>query len=143
MAGLIRGWTRDRPAELAGVIWFRLPVAGERLNWPWPTLRAVMAGRAPQPAVRLLQREPEPGLIDIDLLNAGEAAIPWPATVRIRWRGGAPIAADGLAVYRVVPVREGEIHLEGSGSGLLRPGERRPIAWLRFAARTEVQVDVP
>jgi Protein of unknown function (DUF3142) len=143
MAGLIRGWTRDRPSALAGVIWFRLPVAGERLNWPWPTLRTVMAGRAPQPAVRLLKREPEPGLVEIDLLNAGEAAASWPATVRVRWRGRSPIAADGLAVYRVVPVRDGEIHLEGSGSGLLRPGERRPIAWLRFAARTEVEIDVP
>ena len=143
MAGLIRDWSRDRPAELTGVIWFRLPVAGERLNWSWPTLRAVKAGRAPQAAVRLLQREPEPGLVEIDLLNAGEAATPWPATVRIRWRGGAPIAADGLAVYRVVPVRAGEIRLEGSGSGLLRPGERRPIAWVRFAARTEVEVDLP
>jgi hypothetical protein len=143
MAGLIRGWVQDRPAELAGVIWFRLPVAGERLNWPWPTLRAVMAGREPQAVVRLLQRESEPGLVEIDLLNAGEAATPWPTTVRVRWRGGAPIAADGLAVYRVVPVRAGEIRLEGSGAGLLRPGERRPIAWLRFAARKEVEVDLP
>jgi Protein of unknown function (DUF3142) len=143
MAGLIRGWTRDRPAALTGVIWYRLPVTGERLNWSWPTLRAVMAGRAPQPAVRFLQRKPEPGLMDIDLLNAGESDIPWPATVRIRWRGRAPIAADGLAVYRVVWVRDGEIRLEGSGAGLLRPSERRPIARLRFADRTEVEVELP
>jgi hypothetical protein len=139
---LIRGWTADRPPELAGVIWFRLPVAGERLNWSWPTLQAVMAGRAPRAAIRALQREPEPGLVEIDLQNAGEAASPWPAAVRIRWRGKAPIAADGLAVYRLAPAREGEIRLEGSGSGLLRPGERRPIAWLRFAARTEVEVEL-
>lgn len=143
MAGLIRGWTRDRPLELAGVIWFRLPVAGERLNWSWPTLRAVKAGKAPQPAVRFLQRKPEPGLVEIDLLNAGEAATPWPATVLVRWRGGAPIAADGLAVYKPMLVRDGELRLDGSGAGLLRPGERRPIAWLRFAAPTEVEIELP
>ncbi len=143
MAGLIRGWTQDRPPQLAGVIWFRLPVAGERLNWSWPTLRTVMTGRAPRTELRTLQREPEPGLVQIDLQNAGEAAVPWPAAVRIRWRGKAPIAADGLAVYRLVPAKDGEIRLEGSGAGLLRPGERRPIAWLRFAARTEVEVELP
>ena len=47
-AELIRGWTRSRPRELDGLIWYRLPVEGDRLDWTWPTLRAVMAGRAPE-----------------------------------------------------------------------------------------------
>ena len=47
-AELIRGWTRARPRELTGVLWYRLPVAGNRLDWTWPTLRAVMAGRTPE-----------------------------------------------------------------------------------------------
>jgi len=130
-------------AELAGVLWYRLPVAGDRLNWSWSTLRAVTAGRAPQGAIRATLREPEPGLVEIDLLNAGEAEAPWPSPVRIHWQGKSPIAADGLAVYRIVPARPGEIRLEGSTIGLLRPGERRTIAWLRFAARTEVEVELP
>ena len=143
MAGLIHGWTRDRPAELAGVLWFRLPVAGDRNNWSWSTLKAVTAGRAPQAALRFPVREPEPGLVEVDLLNAGATETPWPAAVRIRWQGEAPIAADALAVYRMGPARQGEIRLEGSGAGPLRPGERRAIAWLRFAARTEVEVELP
>jgi len=36
-AGLVREWTRERPEELAGILWYRLPVAGDRLNWPMPT----------------------------------------------------------------------------------------------------------
>jgi hypothetical protein len=47
MAGLVRDWTEKRPKELTGILWYRLPVEGERNNWSWPTLRAVMAGRAP------------------------------------------------------------------------------------------------
>jgi hypothetical protein len=143
MAELVRGWSRDRPAALKGVLWFRLPVAGDRLSWSWTTLRAVRAGRVPRKAARFILREPQPGLVEIDLVNAGDTEISWPPAVRVRWRGAAPIAADALAVYGMGPAREGEMRLFGGGAGLLRPGERRPIAWLRFAARTEVQVEQP
>jgi hypothetical protein len=143
MAGLIRGWTRDRPQALTGVLWYRLPVPGDRMNWSWSTLRAVTAGRVPQGAIRSSIREPEPGLVEIDLFNAGEAQTSWPSTVRIHWNGEAPIAADGLAVYRMMPAQKGEIRLESTATGLLRPGERRVVAWLRFAARTEVEVELP
>ncbi len=39
MAGLVRGWTEGHPKELTGILWYRLPVAGDRNNWTWPTLR--------------------------------------------------------------------------------------------------------
>jgi uncharacterized protein DUF3142 len=142
MAELIRGWTRDRPAALAGVLWYRLPVVGDRLNWTAPTLRAVMAGRAPRSQLHAAIREPEPKLVEVDLVNAGETDVPWPAAVRLRWQGGPPSAADGLAVYKIVKADRGGIDLAGSATGLLRPGERRTIAWVRFATRTEVQVEL-
>lgn len=142
MAGLVQYWTRDRPAELAGILWYRLPVEGDRMNWSGSTLRAVMAGRTPKGEISAAPREPVPGLVEIDLVNAGEAEAPSPATVRVRWKGEAPIAADGLSVYRVVQ-GPGEIRLERSGNGALRPGERRTIAWLRFADRTEVSLELP
>jgi len=142
MAELIRSWVRDRPAALTGVVWYRLPVEGDRLNWSWPTLRAVAAGRAPRGDLRAVIREPEPKLAEVDLVNAGEAEAPWPATVRLRWQGPAPSAADGLAVYKVVRAERGGLDLARSAAGLLRPGERRAIAWVRFAARTEVQVEL-
>ncbi|MGH7484878.1 MAG: DUF3142 domain-containing protein, partial [bacterium] len=66
MAGLVRDWTEKRPKELTGILWYRLPVAGDRNNWSWPTLRAVMAGRAPQPGLRAETRKPQPGLVEID-----------------------------------------------------------------------------
>lgn len=142
MSGLIRSWARDRPAALTGVLWYRMPVAGDRLNWTWPTLRAVTAGRAPRGEIRAVIREPEPRLVEVDLLNAGETEVPWPATVQLRWQGRAPSAADGLAVYKIVRADRGGIDLAGSAAGLLRPGERRTIAWVRFATRTEVQVEL-
>jgi hypothetical protein len=49
MAGLVRGWTEKRPKELTGIVWYRLPVEGDRGNWSWATLRTVMAGRKSLP----------------------------------------------------------------------------------------------
>ena len=62
MAGLVRDWTRNRPRELAGILWYRLPVAGDRLNW---TL-ADAAGRdgrtdAPRPRSGRPSASPSPG----------------------------------------------------------------------------------
>jgi hypothetical protein len=56
MAGLVRGWTEGHPKELTGILWYRLPVAGDRNNWTWPTLRAVMVGQAPKPGLHAEMR---------------------------------------------------------------------------------------
>jgi hypothetical protein len=142
LAGLIRGWTRDRPRELAGILWYRLPVAGDRLNWTLPTLRAVTAGRTPHGEVRAAVREPEPGLVEIDLINAGDGEAAAPSTVRVRWKGETFLAADGLAGYRVTHGKD-EIRLDRPRPAPWRPEERRTIAWLRFASRTEIHVELP
>lgn len=47
LAELVRGWTASRPQALRGVIWYRLPVATDKHNWDWPTLKAVMNGNDP------------------------------------------------------------------------------------------------
>lgn len=143
LAGLIRDWTRSRPAELAGVLWYRLPVEGDRLNWSWPALRAVMAGHEPRGKVRADVRAPEPGLAEIDLFNEGDGEAAAPASVRVRWRDGTFLAADGLAGYETRPPERGELRLARPRPGRLRPGERRTIAWLRFASPTEIHVELP
>jgi hypothetical protein len=141
-AGLVRGWMRERPPELAGILWYRLPVEGDRLNWTAPTLRAVLAGRNPQGAVRVAVRAPEPGLVEIDLLNTGDGQADTPSPISIGWLDGSLLAADGLAGYQVVRDKRA-IHLERLRPAILRPGERWTIGWLRFTAPTEVHIEVP
>jgi len=140
MAGLVRDWTADRPEELAGVIWYRLPVAGDRLNWPWPAFEAVRQGRPPRRGLRTVQRTPEPGLVEIDLLNAGEAEADWPVRVDLSWNAGDLLAADGLAGYRILRTGPRALRLERSTTPWdrpLRPGERRKVGWLRFAGTVQ------
>lgn len=137
LAGLLRAWTADRPEELAGVIWYRLPVAGDRLNWPWPAFQAVRAGRPPRRDLQVLYRVPEPGLVEIDLVNAGEAEAGWPVIVRLSWTDGDLLAVDGLAGYQVLRTGPRELRLERTTTPWdrpIRPGERRRVGWLRFAS---------
>jgi hypothetical protein len=148
MAALVRGWRRDRPAELTGILWYRLPVASDHLNWSPTTLRAVMSGREPRTDLRAATRTPEPGLIEVDLVNTGEAEAPEPAAVHLRWHGAPPLAADALAGYRLRPAPRADpngVFLEaaaGSAARTLRPGDRRTIAWLRFAGAEPVEVEI-
>src|SRR5439155_25472501 len=72
MARLVNEWTVDRPDALRGIIWYRLPVTGDRRNWSWPTLAAVMAGRVPVAKLSADLRKPQPGLAEIDLINEGD-----------------------------------------------------------------------
>jgi hypothetical protein len=142
LAGLVRGWTADRPEELAGLIWYRLPVEGDRLNWPWPAFDAVREGRPPRKDLKVLPRAAGPGLLEIDLENRGEAEAGWPVHVELTWEEGTLLAADGLAGYRIVRTASNKLRLERSTTPwdrMLRPGERRMVAWLRFAGSPRVE----
>jgi hypothetical protein len=146
MARLVRMWTADRPAELSGLLWYRLPTAADRLNWPRPALDAVMAGRAPRRELRAETRAPEPGLVEIDLANTGETDAAGPSPIDIRWTGAPLLAADGLAGYRLTREGERQIRLRRSTTAWdrpLRPGERRQVGWLRFAGEARVAVALP
>jgi len=126
----------DRPKELAGVIWYRLPVAGDRLNWPWTAFQAVRAGRIPRRDLQVQPRASEPGLVEIDLVNAGEAEAGWPVIVQLSWTDGDLVAVDGLAGYQVLRTGPRELRLERSTTPWdrpIRPGERRRVGWVRFA----------
>ena len=52
LAALVGEWTKDRPASLTGLLWYRLPVSTDAQNWRWPTLAAVMQGRPPRHELR-------------------------------------------------------------------------------------------
>jgi hypothetical protein len=149
MVGLVREWTRSRPRELAGILWYRLPSTRDRLNWAPPTFAAVVAGRDPKRDLRVEPQSLRPTYFQIALVNAGEADAQWPASFRVRWSGSSLISADGLAGYekpRILP-NEATFLRAAASSDLpdlpLRPGERQVAAWLRFDRATKVTADVP
>jgi len=142
MASLVASWSQDRPAALVGVIWYRLPVAHEPLNWPWPTLQTVMEGREPRPDLQAIIRTVEPGLVEIDLHNAGAAPALARSAVVIGWPSGEPIASDGVGGYAVIRMGDDRLRVVPMAAAELPAGEGRMIAWVRFEDEQEVTANV-
>ena len=126
MARLVRGWNEARPTALRGVLWDRLPVEGERLNWPWPALRAVAAGRVPRPKIRWeLSLPGESEQRELALRNEGEADAILPPTLAVSCPA-EPLAVEAINGYEVVPPT---------------PKDRRPPTSLLFRRRAEDNAD--
>ena len=145
MADLVQAWTDDRPMNLQGIIWYRLPTDKDALNWRWPTMECVMTGRRPLPAVRAELRRPEIGLVKIDLVNDGQAD----STSRIRLKitcGGADlIAGDALGGFQWKGMSTDVVVVESPeppASCALAVGQRRTVAWLRLDDDKEVRVEI-
>ena len=145
MLRIERALAAEPPPGCEGVIWFRLPVEGDRLNWDMATFRKVLAGEAPRARLEVEARWSERGLAEIVAVNRGETSEPTPARVRVSWPEQARfLAADGLSGYE--PVRRGaERTLElkcgpETREDLLGPGKSRAIGWLRFSNETTVEV---
>ncbi|MCX5662480.1 MAG: DUF3142 domain-containing protein [Planctomycetota bacterium] len=145
MAGLIRAWAKHRPMKMLGVIWYRLPTAADTLNWHASTLAAVMQGREPRARVEAAVERREPGLGEVVLRNAGDADGAWDARVEVTWRRAGLVACDGLGGYAAARRRESAAVFEPTGElalGVIRPGQRKVIGWLRWDGEEEAEAHV-
>lgn len=146
LARFIQELETDRPALLIGILWFRLPVIGDRFNWPWQTLASVMAGKRPDGLLKAVVNTPERGLTEIELVNEGDALSTSPATIHLAWNGkgnaplGSLLAFDTLGGFDVVEQTPFGMTLRGVSD--LAPGNRRQVAWLRWGNPSEVTVYV-
>lgn len=138
LAALVRDLTAAPPNNLTGFIWYRLPTDDEKLNWRWPTLAAVIAGRTPQPSLAVETRQTQPGLIEIDLANHGDADALAVTTVAIRWRDATLSACDALAGFDTSTSVKETNATRFVGNPRLAPSQRRTIGWLRFRDAKEV-----
>ena len=136
MKNLVHDWDISRPARLEGIIWYRLPVETDVLNWSWPTLEAVMQARTPTSHWELVHRWKNPGLAEFILTNDGEVDIPIQPSARVRWQNARLVAGDGWNGYDLAETGANEAELKRNKSvpgRPLRPGESRSIGWIRFS----------
>ncbi len=144
LAELVASWAAERPAPFAGIIWYRLPVAGDTRNWSWPTLGAVMAGRDPRALPKVDARTVEPGLAEIALVNDGDGALSLPQTVALRWEGARLLAGDTYGGVEWIDGGKNEVTLRVSAPecASIAPGTRRPLAWIRLSNETTINAQV-
>lgn len=120
------------PANLSGIIWFRLPLAGDRRAWPMDTLLAVVRGQPLQPALAL-QRQQNGAVSELQLFNHGTLASALPARIDLPGQGCE--AADGLGAYRAEASAQG-LRFIRQHPGQLAAGSQRALGWARC-----VQID--
>lgn len=109
MAGLVTGWTERHPAALRGVLWHRLPVEGERLDWARPTFAAVRAGRTPRGRLQWTFPPPVEGSNrrELGLTNVGDADATLPPLLTVSCPE-PPVATEATAPYELLPPAAGE-----------------------------------
>ncbi|MCM2463908.1 DUF3142 domain-containing protein [Pseudomonas sp. CG7] len=127
VAGLAADLRADPPQHLAGLIWFRLPLAGDRRAWSLTTLGAVARGDHLDSRLAL-QWEQQDGLYDIRLVNQGNLDSPWPQ--RLTLTVGACDGVDAFAGYTLQQT-PGLLTFTRIQEGRLAAGSQRAIGWAR------------
>ncbi|AOE63054.1 DUF3142 domain-containing protein [Pseudomonas corrugata] len=127
VAGLAADLRAEPPKHLAGLIWFRLPLAGDRRVWSLTTLGAVARGDKLDSRLALTLEEKD-GLYDIRLVNRGNLDSPWPQ--RVTLAVGACDGLDALAGYSLQQT-PGLLTFTRIQEGRLAAGAQRAIGWAR------------
>ncbi len=145
LAKLVHAWTAQRPPFLQGIIWYRLPVKGDFMNWSWPTLSSVMQGTAPQAHVEIKATHPEEKLVEIDLENSGNAEIAITNSINVYWAKSEIIASDAQNNFDFIDSGKEKVQFRFSQflpPLILKPGDKCVVGWLRFTQKnTEVRCE--
>lgn len=128
---LVRQWLDDTPDGLRAVIWYRLPIAGDRRNWSWSTLSQVAKGEQAASALRF-EGEDHAGTSDLFVVNRGGFPEPLPREIRVT---SPVVTADGAGAYRLEPQAGGlRFILRPEIWPWIDPGKKIPAGWLRTPA---------
>lgn len=129
LSALATALRQDPPAHLAGLIWFRLPLAGDRRAWSLSTLGAVARGDALNSRLSL-KLSAENGLYDIAISNQGNLDSAWPERLTL------PVqdcdGADALAGYALQQTPD-LLTFTRLHDGRIAAGAQRAIGWARCA----------
>jgi len=117
----------DPPAHLTGLIWFRLPLAGDRRAWSLTTLGAVARGDALDSRLSV-KLNAQDGLYDISLSNQGNLDTAWPERLTLAVQGCD--GADALAGYALQQSPD-LLTFTRLIDGRIAAGGQRAVGWAR------------
>lgn len=135
LAALIRAWESDRPAMMRGVVWFRLPIPTDRMNWTWDTLSKVKQGIVPEGKLKIGFEHDASGLVKVVIENTSDQRMDWPKELIVEWSKGFCIANGVEGDYAIKTVdRKNSLELKWrfNNKEAIHPGQKINVAWLRF-----------
>ncbi len=128
VSAFLRELERDPPASLTGIVWFRLPGAGDVRAWSPETWRAVVLGKPLNPRVEaIVEKSTIPGMNNIVLINQGDVDGGLPQRIDLP---SSCTIADGINGYTLAQSETG-LSIERQQDGLLPGHQRRLIGWMR------------
>ena len=130
IARSVKALRNTPPAHCLGIIWFRMPVESDQLNWTWPALTAVMAGRAPKVDLSAEVTQPKPGLYEVRIKNNGEQNPVENVQIALHCSADAIVARDALSGFSL----SNDLVLTGPAP---RIGTTVLAAWVRLHNTTE------
>ena len=84
----MKRWHHQRPQLMEGVIWYRLPVDTDRMNWTWSTLQQVRQGnQPPQAKPEFIIDKLDDGNHTISITNPSQQHLEWPEKIYLTWQG--------------------------------------------------------
>lgn len=113
--------------HLAGLIWFRLPLPGDRRAWPLVTLQAVLHRQALRGDVQVTSQR-QGSVYELHLVNHGNVAASLPSEITNPVPGCE--AGDGVQGYRLQRAI-GSVQFLRQQPGRLLAGQSRALGWLR------------
>jgi hypothetical protein len=136
VAELLRTLNNGPVPQLAGLIWFRLPLAGDRRAWPLATLQAVVHQQPLRSNVQV-EVQQQGDLYEVRLTNTGNLAAPLPAQLSSAATGCE--AGDGAQGYRLQRPLDTLIFTRQQ-TGQLPAGHSRTLGWVRCSHVAQGQV---
>jgi hypothetical protein len=142
---LVQTWQLDRPANMQGLIWYRMPIKTDQRNWNWETLSLVMSGHKPREEIKVEVDYSQTGLAKISLVNSGQITYHLNSDIKIDCDPAKLIAADGLNGFvfeNNSPTNVNLKLLKEKNLLTIYPGEQVPVGWLRFNGEAEIKAYV-
>ena len=141
IAELVQEWRKQASEQMEALIWYRLAVDTDRLNWPAETLHRIVRGDALKRGWESVGRVGAEGQSDVVLRQQGDAPDDLPTEIMVEWSDGMALAGDGLRGYVLSDQGAGWARFrltEASRFGRIWPNEEIVIGWIRLP-----QTDMP
>ena len=142
MAALVKEWAESRPELMSGIIWYRMPVTSDRMNWTWGTLDAVRKGQIPIRDLSVIAEKESDGLYEVSLVNRSLMREDWPKKIKVFTDGGRIMGGEGAHGYAFTQSDDGSAELRwlSQDPRPMLPESRLKLGWVRLEGAEGLKV---